>query len=211
MYTQRIIHHPALEKNAGLWAALEERNNAANAAAPHSLGVSMFALEPAFIHAIRFENLAEIEAYQDQQQGDATFQAGTRKIAQCLSRPQGVLLFEEVARTGVPVSPKFLVRTMVCPAPGKVQELRGVFEERMKKGPPPGATAVVLSQQVASVDGPAFETTLLFASMAAIDEYRAATATGKDAGHQAFLNQVWSLLRTPPQQRMQRILIPFTA
>jgi len=169
----------------------------------------MFALEPAFIHAIRFENLAAIEAYQDKQRADPAFLEGLRKVAECLSRPQSVLLFEELARTGAPGKPKFLLRNRLSPALGKVAELRGVFEERMKKGPPAGASAVVLSQQVASLDGPALTTTVLFASLAAMDEYRAATA--KDADFQAFLNRVVSLLRTPPQQRVNRILIPFPA
>jgi hypothetical protein len=209
LYTQLIIHHPAIGKNAELRAALEERNAAGNGAAPHSLRVSMFAVDPVFIHAIRFENLAAIEAYQDNQLGDAAFLAQTRKIGQCLSRPQAVLLFQEVARAGVPAKPKYLLRTRVCPAPGKAAALRDVFEERMKKGPPPGATAVIFAQQVASIDGPAFSATLLFADMAGLDEYRAATA--KDAEHRAFLDRAEALMRTPPQSRIQRILIPFAA
>jgi hypothetical protein len=209
MYTQFVIHSPALGKNAELRAALEERNAAGNKAAPHALWVNMFAPEPTFVHAIRFENLAAIEAYQDRQLADPAFLAGTRKIGQCLSRPQSVLLFEELWRTGAAAQPKFLLRTRLCPAAGKVAELRGVFEERQQKGPPPGATAAVFGQQVASVDGPAFAATLLFPSMAAIDEYRGAIA--KDAEHQAFLGRAWSLLRTPPQQRLQRVLIPFSA
>jgi hypothetical protein len=207
MYTQLIIHAPALGKNAELRAALEERNAAGNASAPHALWVNMFALEPTFVHAIRFENLAAIEAYQDRQLIDPAFLAGARKIGQCLSRPQSVLLFEELGRSGAAGKPKFLLRTRFCAAMGKVLELRGVFEERLKKGPPPGATAVVLGQQVASVDGPAFATTLLFPSMAAIDQFRAAAAKNPD--QQAFLNRATSLLRIPPQQRMQRVLIPF--
>src|SRR5438105_1162760 len=83
MYTQRIIRTPALGKNAEVRAALEERNR--TAAAPHALSVSMFALEPAYIHSVRFENLAAIEAYQERQQGDAAFQAFGHKINQYLS------------------------------------------------------------------------------------------------------------------------------
>src|SRR5713226_8464624 len=106
MYTQRIIHRPALGKGTELRAALEERNSAANAAASHALNVTMFALEPAYIHSIRFESLAAIEAYQEQQQGDAAFQAVGRKIMQCLSRPQGVLLYEELMGTEETTIPK---------------------------------------------------------------------------------------------------------
>jgi hypothetical protein len=109
VYTQRIIHFPALGKNAELRTALEERNKSGNAAAPHALSVSMFALEPTFVHAIRFENLAAIEAYQDRQLADAAFQAQAGKIAQCLSRPQAVLLYEDLVTIPVTDTPKFLL------------------------------------------------------------------------------------------------------
>lgn len=42
MYTQRIIHFPALGKDPELRAALEERNASGNALAPHALGQLMF-------------------------------------------------------------------------------------------------------------------------------------------------------------------------
>ncbi len=210
MYTQRIIHSPALGKNADLRAALEERNSSANAAAPHALSVSMFALEPTFVHAIRFDNLAAIEAYQERLQGDAAFQAVSRKITQCLSRPQAVLLYEELAGAGaVTTTPKFLIRNRLCPAPGKVADLRAVIEERLGKGSTPGLAGAGLSRQVASLDGPAFSVTLLFGSLAEMDLFRA--ANDKDSSFVQYVNKVASLSRTPVQQRIQRILAPFPA
>ena len=121
------------QERAELRAALEERNAAGNAAAPHALWVNMFAPEPTLVHAIRFENLAAIEAYQDKQLADPAFLAQTGKIGQCLSRPQSVLLFEQLWRTGAATQPKFLLRTRLSPAAGKVAgaagRLRGAAEE----------------------------------------------------------------------------------
>ena len=207
MYTQSIIHAPALGKNAELRAALEERNTAANAAgSPHALAASMFSPEPVLIHRIRFENLAAIEAYQDKNRDDPAFLAATAKIGQCLARPQAMLLHEELAGTPGTTPPKFLIINRICPAAGKVGEIRALIEDRIGKAQP-GLSGARLSVQVASLDGPAFRVTLLFASMAAIDEFRAAAAT--DAGTRQFLESVASLSRTPVQQRWNRVLAPF--
>jgi len=208
MYTQRIIHVPAIGKSADLRAALLERNASGNAEAPHALSVHLFAPQPGFVHAIRFENLAAIEAYQDRPQlHDATFQAQGRKIDQCLAQERVTVLYEELAGTGVSATPKFLIRNRYCPAPGKGQELRAVLEERVRKGMPPGLAGAGLSRQVASLDGPAFAVTLLFASMADIDQFR--SANEQDPTFPPYLSKVASLSRAPVQQRMQRILAPF--
>ena len=119
MYTRRIVHVPALGKNAELRAALEARNASGNALAPHALSVLMFSPQPAFIHSVRHENLAAIEAYQERQRSDPTVEAQGGTITECLARPQAVLLYEELVATGVTGTPKFLMRTRVCPAPGK--------------------------------------------------------------------------------------------
>ena len=208
MYTQRIIHIPALGKGPDLRAALEERNTAGNALAPHSLSMSMFSPQPAFTHSIRFDNLAAIQTYQERPL-DAAFQAVSRKITQCLSQPQFALLYEELAGTGVTGTPKFLIRNRYCPAPGKGPELRANLEERVQKSLTPGLIGARLGTQVASLDGAAFSVTLLFASMAGIDEFRAANA--KDPTLRPFINQVAALTRIPVQQRVQRILAPFPA
>jgi hypothetical protein len=207
MYDQRIIHFPALGKSAELRAALEERNSAGNAAAPHALNVSMFALEPSYIHSIRFESLAAIEAYQEQLQGDSAFQAVSRKIMQCLSRPQAVLLLEDLINTEITAKPNFVIRNRICPAPGKGAELRALLEERAQKDRPPGLAGARLSRQVASVDGPAFVVTLYFAGMAGIDEVR--STNDQDSTFQPYIDRVASLSRTPFQQRMQRVLMNF--
>ena len=211
MYVQRIIHVPALGKNAELRAALEERNTAGNALAPHALSVSMFSLEPAFIHSIRFENLAAIEAYQEKQQADATRETWGRKITQCLARPQAVVLYEELGapgQTGMGSPPKYIIRNRYSPAPGKGPELQAALQERVEKSRTAGPLGARLSRQVASIDGPAFAVSLYFASMAAIDEFRAANA--KDSSLRPFLTQVASLVRAPMQQRINRLLIPFS-
>jgi hypothetical protein len=207
MYTQTIIHAPALGKNAELRAALEERNTAANAAgSPHALAASMFALEPVLIHRIRFENLAAIEAYQDKQRTDSAFLAATAKIGQCLARPQSIVLHEELVMTPVTTPPKFLIINRICPAAGKAGEVRALIEDRISTAQP-GLLGARLGVQVASLDGLAFRVTLLFASMAAIDDFRAAAIT--DAGTRQFLEAVASLSRTPVQQRWNRVLAPF--
>ncbi len=207
MYTQRIIHVPAVGKGPELRAALEERNATGNAAVPHSLSANMFSLEPAFIHAIRFENLAAIEAYQGRPL-DATFQAQSRKINECLARERATVLYESLVGTGVTTTPKFLIRNRHCPAPGKGQELRSVLEERVRKERP-GLAGANLSRQVGSHDGPAFSMTLLFGSMADMDLFFA--ANDKDPAFVQYVNKVGSLSRVPFQQRIQRILAPFPA
>jgi hypothetical protein len=209
MYTQRILHAPALGKNAELRKALEARNSAGNAAAPHALSVSMFAIEPVFIHSIRFESLAAIEAYQERQFADPDFQVQAGVIAQCLARPQGVLLYEELAGTPVTGAPKFLIRNRILPAPGRERELRDVLEERVTGQRAPGLAGAGLSRQVASVDGPAFVTTLLFTNLAEVDKFRA--VNDYDPTFASFVQKVASLTRGPTQQRMARILIPFPA
>ncbi len=205
MYTQRIIHFPAVGKNSELRAALEERNTTGNADAPHALGVLMFSPQPAFVHSIRFENLAAIEAYQARPL-DATFQAQGRKIDQCLARERATLLYEELVGTGAVATPKFLIRFRHCPAPGAGQELRAVLEERVRKTAT-GVAGARLSRQVVPPDGPAFSVTLLFYSMADIDQSR--SANDQDPTFRPYLNKVASLSRTPVQQRMQRILANF--
>lgn len=205
MYTQRIIHFPAVGKGAELRAALEERNASGNAQAPHALSVLMFSPEPAYIHAIRFENLAAIEAYQSRPLDDA-FRAQGRKIDQCLARERATVLYEELVGSPPTTAPKFLVRNRYCPAAGKGPELRAVLEERIKRGAPSVAGAG-LAQQAFSADGPAFAVTVLFGSMADIDLFRAANA--KDESFRPFLTKVASLSRAPVQQRLQRVLAPF--
>lgn len=208
MYTQRIIHFPAVGKNAELRAALEERNESGNAAAPHALSVLMFSPEPAFIHSIRFENLAAIEAYQGRQP-DATFQAQGRKIDQCLARQRATVLYEELVGTGATTTtPRFLIRNRYCPAPGKGPELRAVLEERGRKERP-GLAGARLSRQVGSPDGPAFSVTLLFGSMADMDLFL--SANDKDPTFLPYVSKVASLSRAPLQQRIHRILAPFPA
>ena len=205
MYTQRIIHFPAIGKGAELRAALEERNTSGNADAPHALSVLMFSPQPAFVHSIRFENLAAIEAYQARPL-DATFQAQGRKIDQCLARDRVSVLYEELAGTGASATPKFLIRFRHCPTPGAGQELRAVLEERVRKGTT-GVAGARLSRQVVPPDGPAFSVTLLFASMADIDQSR--SANEQDPTFLSYVNKVASLSRAPAQQRMHRLLANF--
>src|SRR2546428_12314566 len=119
MYIQRIIHVPALGKNADLRTALEERNKAGSSSAPHARSVSMFSPEPTFIDSIRFENLAAIEAYQDRQRSEPNIQAQLQKITQCLARPQAVFLYEELSGTPINTPPKFVIRNRLAPAPGR--------------------------------------------------------------------------------------------
>src|SRR5712692_6788275 len=115
MYTMRIVHLPALGKNPELRAALEERNAAGNAQAPHALSMLLFSPHMAFIHSVRFESLAAIEAYQDRQQGDADFRAWFGKVSPFLAQPQSAALYEDLVATGLPEPPKFLLRIRHSP------------------------------------------------------------------------------------------------
>ena len=205
MYTQRIVHIPAVGKGAELRAALEERNASANAAALHALSALMFSPQPAYVHSIRFENLAAIETYQGRPL-DETFRAQGRKIDACLAQERITLLYEDLGGTDVTGTPKFLIRNRYSPAAGKGQELRAALEERMHKGTS-GLAGARLSQQVVPPDGPAYSVTLLFGSMADIDQFRATQA--KDSSFMPFVTKIASLSRAPLQQRMQRILAPF--
>jgi len=207
MYTQRIIHFPAVGKGPDLRAALEERNNDANAAAPHSLSSRMFSLEPAFVHSIRFDNLAAIETYQGRNPGPA-FQATGVKINQCLSRERATELHETLVPAQVAGTPKYSLRITHFPAPGKGPELRGLLEERVSKTVR-GRLGAGLSTQVAPPDGPAFVVTQLFSGMAGMDEARAANQ--EDPSFQAWAKKVAALAARPPQQEMLRILAPFPA
>jgi hypothetical protein len=207
LYTQRIIHIPALGKGVELLEALKARNAAGNAAAPHALSVSMFSPEPAFIHSIRFKDLAAIEAYQEQQLANPAFREQTGSITACLARPQAVLLYEELTGTEVAGSPKFLIRNRICPDPAKGPELRSVIEERLMRPHAAGLMGARLSRQVASIDGPAFVVTLLFASLGGVDQFRAANEA--DGSFGAYVAKVASLTRAPLQQRVNRIIVPF--
>ena len=207
MYTQRIIHAPAVGKSADLRAALLERNASGNADAPHSLSVNIFSPQPGYVHSIRFDNLAAIEAYQNRPSlNDAIFQAQGRKIDACLAQERVSLLYEDLVGTGASTTPRYLIRNRYSQAAGKGQELRSVLEERLQKGTP-GLAGARLSRQVASLDGPAFSVTLLFGSMADIDQFRA--ANDQDPTFAPFVSKVASLTRAPVQQRMQRILANF--
>jgi len=208
MYTQRIIHAPAVGKGADLRAALLERNASGNAEAPHALSVTMFSPQPGYVHSIRFENLAALEAYQERpSMRESAFQEETRKIDECLAQERVTLLYEELTDTGAPsTTPKFLLRNRYSQASGKGMELRAVLEQRLDKRAP-GLAAAALSQQVVSLDGPAYAVTLLFASMADIDTFR--SAQRNDPTFQPFVSKVAALTRGPVQQRMQRILAPF--
>ena len=208
MYTQRIIHTPAVGKSQELRAVLLERNASGNADAPHALSVNLFSPQAGYVHAIRFENLAALEAYQERPSlRESTFQEQGRRIDQCLAQERVTFLYEEVASTGTPSStPKFLIRNRLSQAPGKGAELRAVLEERLRTATP-GLAGARLSQLVVSLNGPAYSTTLLFGSMADMDTFRAAQRN--DPTFQPFLSKVASLTRGPVQQRMQRILAPF--
>ena len=210
MYTQSIIHFPLPTKIVELRTALLERNDAANAGGtPHSLSVSMFTPEIAFIHRLRFESLAAIEAYQDKQRQDAGFAAAMAKVSPCLARAQSGVLHEELIMTPAPgagAPPKFSIANRVCPSAGNVGEVRARIEERISK-PQPGVLGVRLGIQVGSPDGPAYRVQRLFASMAAIDEFRAAEAA--DPSARDYYDTIASLCRVPGQQRWNRILSPF--
>lgn len=205
MYTQRIVHIPAVGKGPELRAALEERNASGNAAAPHALSALMFSPQPGLIHAIRFENLAAIEAYQARPL-DATFQAQGLRINACLAQERATVLYEELARTAVTATPKYMIRNRQCPAPGKGPELRAILEERVHQARP-GLAGTRLERQVGSHDGPAFAVSLLFGSMADMDTFFA--ANDSDPTLRPYLSKVASLTRAPLQQRIHRILAPF--
>ena len=92
MYTQRIIHTPAVGKSQELRAVLLERNASGNADAPHSLSVNMFSPQAGYVHAIRFENLAALEAYQERPSlRESAFQEQGRRIDQCLAQVRAAL------------------------------------------------------------------------------------------------------------------------
>lgn len=205
MYTQRIVHVPAVGKGPELRAALEDRNTSGNAEAPHALSALMFSPQPGLIHAIRFENLAALEAYQARPL-DATFQAQGQRINACLAQERATVLYEELARTAVTATPKFMIRNRQCQAPGKGRELRAVLEERVHKERP-GLAGARLERQVGSLDGPAFSVSLLFGSMADMDKFFA--ANDSDSTFPAYLSKVASLTRAPLQQRIHRIIAPF--
>ena len=205
MYTQRIVHIPAVGKGPELRAALEERNASGNADAPHALSTLMFSPAPALIHAIRFENLAALEAYQGRPL-DATFQAQGQRINQCLAQERASFLYHQLAATPVTAAPKFLIRNRNCPAQGKGADLRAVLEERLQKGQR-GLLGARLERQIGSGDGPAFQTSLLFGSMADMEQFFA--ANDADPTFRTFLGKVGSLTRAPLQQRIHRVLAPF--
>ena len=105
MDTQRIIHVPAVGKGPELWAALDARNATGNKFALHALTQHMFSPQQAYVHGIRFENLAAIEAYYDAPLPNP--EVG-RRIEQCMARERAVLLYEGPFSTPVTTTPKFL-------------------------------------------------------------------------------------------------------
>jgi len=207
VYTQRIIHFPALGRNAELRAAMEARTAAAVAAGSrHALATRIMSTEPAFIHSIQFENLAAIEAYQDRNAADPNFAAQTAKITQCLSQPQGTELFEILIPAQPTATPKFSLRVKRHPAPGKAPELRKLLEERVRSSVP-GQVGRALFTQVASPEGAAFITMTLFAGLAGLDQFRAANAA--DPAFQKWSVQVSELTVGPTGQELLRILQPY--
>jgi hypothetical protein len=159
------------------------------------------------VHSIRFENLAALEAYMDRPL-DATFLAQGRKIDECLAQQRITFLYDDLMRgprTGA--TPKFLIRNTHRAAGGKGRELRAVLEERVGRQGLPGLAGAALGTQLASLDGPAFQVTLLFASMAEMEAFRSGNAA--DAAFPAYQDKVASLSRAPMQQRIQRILVNF--
>jgi hypothetical protein len=207
MFTQRIVHVPAVGKSGELRKALEERNASGNAEAPHALSMNIFT-NPAFIHAIRFENLAALEAYSERPL-DAAFLAQGAKITACLATERITFLYEQLATTGRPTAtPKYLIRNRRVPAAGKGRELRALLEERVE-GSHAGVVGARLERQIGSVTGPNFQATWLFSSLADIEKFLA--ANDSDPSFQAFAAKVTSLSQGPLQQRIQRILAPFPA
>ncbi len=207
MYTQRIIHIPAVGKGPELRAALEARNAAADPAVPHSLSTHMFSPSPAFVHSLRFENLAAIEAYEARRGQNPAFQAQGQRINDCLAQERISTLYRELSGTPMRGKAGFLIRNRYSPAPGKGPELQAVLAERIEKAANPGVAGARLSQQVGSLDGPAFAVTLLFGSMADMDTFFDANQT--DPTFRPFLAKAASLCRAPVQQRIQRIIAPF--
>ena len=207
MYTQRIVHIPAVGKGPELRAALEARQASANKLVPHGLSVLMFSPQPAFIHSLRFENLAAIEDYEAKRAQDPAFPAQAKAIGDCLAQERASFLYQELVRTPVQgESPRFLIRNRYSPSAGNGPELQAILAERVQKGSRAGLAGAALSRQVASMDGPALSATLLFRSMADMDTFF--EANQKDPNFRAFLDKVASLCRAPVQQRIQRILVP---
>lgn len=207
MLIQRIIHYPALGKNAELLAALEERNTAANAAgSPHSLGMTMFAPELAYVDQIRHADLAAIEAYQARNAADPAFQAWSSKLTGLLARPQAQELWDVLVAPQPTTAPRFAVHVVAQPALGKGPELRKTLEERSRTEAP-GLAGSGLAMQLAAPETPTYAVTLLFASLADADTYRAHVA--QDAGFAAYQAKLAGLLGRPVQQQMVRIVRPF--
>ena len=206
MYHTRIVHVPALGKSPALRAALEERNQSGNADVPHALSQNIFSPQNAFVHALRFENLAALEAYQARPL-DATFQAQSQKITECLAAERITFLYEQLTSTGRPSAPpKVLIRNRMAQAPGKGPELRALLEDRLQVKRP-SLLGARLERQIGALDGPSFTVTLLFASLAAMEEHFRANET--DASFASYLGKMAPLLRAPVQQRIQRVIAPF--
>ena len=94
-------------------------------------------------------------------------------------------------------APSFALRVTYLPVEGKAGELRATLEERMRAGGP-GVIGSGLSAQVAPPEGPALGLTILFASLAGMDEFRAGQT--KDPTFPAFVAKVDSLTRGPGGQ-----------
>ena len=210
MLVQRIIHYPAMGKAGELRAALEERSKAANASgSPHSLTQRMFWIEPALVHNIRFDNLAAIEAYQAKNVNDAAFREITGNIGSLLSRPQETELFETLATKPASTTPQFALLVRRYPSLDKVSEARKILEARVDASMP-GRIGAAMSAQVFPPDGPVIVMNHVFASMASIDEYRAAIAQAP-GGLDGRNSELASIERRTPQQAIYRILQPFPA
>ena len=182
MFTVRIAHYPAPGKATEMRAALEEHSKAMNAAgSPHNLTQLLYASEPTFVNSIRHESLAALEAYGPAHANDDAYRARTAKFLALDVRPTNSELYENLVATPVTGEINYTLRSTYEPALGKVAELRQALE-KIVNTPTAGAVMKSLSAQVAPPDGVNFTVSVLFSSLAGLEEYRNAARTDPNRG-----------------------------
>jgi len=208
MYTVRIVHHPAPGKAPELRAVLEEHARAMNASGhSHNVSELLYEEEPGFVNAIRYENLAAVEAYPTLRAKHSTWPARTQRIVSCVSRPQVQSLYENLTMPNPTGEVNYALQRAFYPAPGKAAELRAVIEQRAKT-PSPGAVGKGMSTPVLGPDRPHFVLTTLFSNLDGFEQYLRAQPS--DPGVQAYAAQVAAL--TMPgggTQQLSRVLVRF--
>lgn len=207
MITVRARVHPALDQVADARSFLTEWVEMLQAGG-HNLALTqrIYSSEgPVLIVARRFADMAAADANRRANQADARWQGRLATLSAMLRSPILQTVEESVIAVTPPTQVGVVRRIFFGAAQGTVGDLRSRLAEYVQGLHTRGQTAIGLSQQVFSSDGPRLVITTVHADMAALED----VSKARRSEAQALLAATAPLCRGPVAVRLLEVVVPY--